>query len=269
MTASNPPIQDRAPIELPHRVRMEILFAVLLGDPARRPGPDDRRDRAAGHRDRSQRQRRLRLGLHRVPADRDDQRPDLREAVRPLRAAAHLPHRRIDLPARLAAVRAVAGDVAVHPLPRRPGPRRGRAVPGGARDHRRHLRAVRAGQVPGLLRSGVRPQLRHRAGDRRDHHRHDRLALDLLRQPAARRGRPRRDLAHAAAPHGGCRGPFARLRGRRAPDRRARADPRRVHQQADRRLDRPDRGRADRPRVHRSGRRSSSSRAAPTSRSCR
>src|SRR5688500_2118708 len=30
MTASNPPIQDRAPIELPHRVRMEILFAGLL-----------------------------------------------------------------------------------------------------------------------------------------------------------------------------------------------------------------------------------------------
>ena len=31
MTAANPPIQDRAPIELPHRERMEILFAVLLG----------------------------------------------------------------------------------------------------------------------------------------------------------------------------------------------------------------------------------------------
>ncbi|HEU5205950.1 MAG TPA: MDR family MFS transporter [Candidatus Limnocylindrales bacterium] len=31
MTASHPSIQDRAPIELPHRVRMEILFAVLLG----------------------------------------------------------------------------------------------------------------------------------------------------------------------------------------------------------------------------------------------
>ena len=31
MTAYNPPIQDRAPIELPHRERMEILFAVLLG----------------------------------------------------------------------------------------------------------------------------------------------------------------------------------------------------------------------------------------------
>ena len=31
MTAMNPPAQDRAPIELPHRVRMEILFAVLLG----------------------------------------------------------------------------------------------------------------------------------------------------------------------------------------------------------------------------------------------
>ena len=31
MTALNPPAQDRAPIELPHRVRMEILFAVLLG----------------------------------------------------------------------------------------------------------------------------------------------------------------------------------------------------------------------------------------------
>jgi EmrB/QacA subfamily drug resistance transporter len=31
MTASHPPIQDRAPIELPHRERMEILFAVLLG----------------------------------------------------------------------------------------------------------------------------------------------------------------------------------------------------------------------------------------------
>ena len=31
MTATYPPIQDRAQIELPHRVRMEILFAVLLG----------------------------------------------------------------------------------------------------------------------------------------------------------------------------------------------------------------------------------------------
>ena len=48
MTASNPPVQDRAPIELPHRVRLEILGAVLLGHLPGRPRPDDRRHRAAG-----------------------------------------------------------------------------------------------------------------------------------------------------------------------------------------------------------------------------
>ncbi|HET7141578.1 MAG TPA: hypothetical protein VFJ03_03770, partial [Candidatus Limnocylindria bacterium] len=32
MTAANPPVDhDRAPIELPHRERIEILVAVLLG----------------------------------------------------------------------------------------------------------------------------------------------------------------------------------------------------------------------------------------------
>ena len=69
-----------------------------------RPRPDDRGHRAAGDRDRPQGQRRLRLGLHVVPADRDRQRADLRKAVRPLRPAADLHDRRQHLPARLDAV---------------------------------------------------------------------------------------------------------------------------------------------------------------------
>ena len=76
------------------------------------------------------------------------------------------------------------------------------------------------------------------------------------------------DLADAAAPHGGCRGPFARLRGRRLLTGALVPILVGFYEQADRRLDRPDRGRADRPRVHRPTR-SSSPRAAPTSRSCR
>ena len=85
-------------------------------------------------------------------------------------------------------------------LPRDPGTWRRRALPGFAGDHRRHLRAVGAGQVPGLLRRHVRHLIAHRPGHRRDPDRYRRLALDLPRQPAARPGRPVRHLAHAADP---------------------------------------------------------------------
>ena len=74
-------------------------------------------------------------------------------------------------------------------LPRDPGPRRRR--PDGRRhvDHRRDDPAARPQQVPG--RDDGRHAGRHdrRPADRRLHHRQPRLALGLLRQPAARRGR--------------------------------------------------------------------------------
>ena len=78
----------------------------------RRPRPDRRRDRAAQDHHRPRRQRPLHLGVHRVSADLDDQRPAVRQAVRPVRAAADLPVRHRRLHGRLAAGRAVAGDVA-------------------------------------------------------------------------------------------------------------------------------------------------------------
>ncbi len=78
------------------------------------------------------------------------------------------------------------GDVAVHPVPRAPGPRWRRRLPGRARGGRRPLHAGRAGQVPRPVRGGVRAVVARRAGHRRHHHRQLRLALDLLRQRADR-----------------------------------------------------------------------------------
>ena len=45
------------------------------------------------------------------------------------------------------------------------------------------------GKLPGPVRGRVRPVRPRRPGDRRDHHRHDRLAVRVLPQPADRRGR--------------------------------------------------------------------------------
>ena len=54
----------------------------------RRPRPDGRRHGAAADHHRPRRQRPLHVGVHRLPADVDDQRPDLRQALRPVRPAA-------------------------------------------------------------------------------------------------------------------------------------------------------------------------------------
>ena len=72
---------------------------------------------------------------------------------------------------------------------RHPGPRRRRAVPDRAGGHRRPVRAVRARQVPGPVRRRVRPLGPDRPGHRRPAHRHDRLAVRVLLQPAGRRAR--------------------------------------------------------------------------------
>ena len=78
-------------------------------------------------------------------------------------------------------------------VPRGAGPRRRR--PDGADDggSRRHLLAARTRPLPGLLRRGLRRLDRDRAAARRLLRRQPLLALDLLRQRAARRGGAGRD----------------------------------------------------------------------------
>ena len=107
------------------------------------------------------------LGHHGVPDHRDDQHAALRQAVRPLRPPAVLPHRDLDLRRRLDAVRVRRLDVPAGRLPRRTGPRRRRPVLARAGDHRRHRAAAGARQVPGLLPRGVRHVERARPGRRR------------------------------------------------------------------------------------------------------
>ena len=157
-THAQAPCVDRAPVELPQPVRMRILLRGHDRHLPGRPRPDGRGHGAAAHRHRPARQRRLHVGLHRLPADRHHQRPDLRQALRPLRSAAHLPARHRHLPASAPCWPGVSPSIEWFIVcPWHPGPRRRRAVPHRARHHRRHLRAVRAGQVPGPLRGRLRP----------------------------------------------------------------------------------------------------------------
>ena len=114
--------------------------------------------------------------------------PDLRQAVGPVRAAPDHHLRGRPVPGRVGAVRPEPGDVAADPVPRPPGPRRRRRLPGLARGRRRPVHAGRAGQVPRLLRGGLRPVVAAGSGDRWVHHRPVQLALDLLRQRPDRRG---------------------------------------------------------------------------------
>ncbi len=241
-------VADRAPVELPHPVRMRVLGAGDDRDLPGGPRPDGRRDRVAQDHHRPRRQRPLHLGVHRVSADLDDQRPAVRQAVRPVRSATDLPVRHRRLHDRLAAGRAVAGDVAARRGARRPGPRRGSALPDRPGRHRRPVRAVGARPLPGPVRSRVRPVRAHRTRDRRSHHRHRRLAVRVLLQPADRRVRvlhglalpaalpPRRGAAQDRLPRGG---PVHGGAG---------ADPRRADEQGLGRVERPVRRRVDRSR---------------------
>ena len=106
----------------------------------------------------------LHVGRHDLPADGHDQRPDLRQAVRPVRPAAdrHLRGRACSS-WRPIAGRAQPGDVAVHPVPRPPGPGRRRRLPGRPRRGRGPVHAGRARQVPRPVRSRVRALVARRA----------------------------------------------------------------------------------------------------------
>ena len=78
-------------------------------------------------------------------------------------------------------------------LPRAPGPGRRRADGDDDRRRRRHRPAARARPLPGALRRRLRRVDGDRAAARRVLRRQPLVALDLLRQPAARRRRARRD----------------------------------------------------------------------------
>ncbi len=82
-------------------------------------------------------------------------------------------------------------------LPGAAGARRRRADGRRARDHRRHRPAARARPLPGLHGRRLRDRVRRRAAARRLLRRQPLLALGLLRQPAGRDPRARRDRRRA------------------------------------------------------------------------
>ena len=127
-------------------------------------GPDDRRDVDPHHRRRPRRAEPAGLGHHRLPDHHDGHHAALRQALRPLRAQAAVPHRHHDLRDRLGGLHVRHVDVRARGVPGGPGSRRGRAVLAGADDHRRHRGAPGAGPVPGLLRGRLRHVERARPG---------------------------------------------------------------------------------------------------------
>ena len=155
------------------------------------------------------------------------------------------------------------------PVPRHPGHRRRCAVPGGARDHRRHVHPAGARQVPGPVRGRVRHRVRRRPAHRRLPDRERRLALDLLRQHPDRDRRA--DRHPAAAADGQDEVGDAQLRPHRRRDLHGLdgVPAGRPDQQAVQRLDRPSPSAASSSSAS-SGRCCSSSRSrAPRSRSSR
>ena len=164
------------------------------------------------------------VGGDRLPAGDHGRHAALRQARRPLRAQGRAAGRARDLPDRLRAVRARAGDDRADRLPRDPGAGRRRADgqrPG--RDRRRRL-AARARPLHGPLRRGLRRLLGGRAADRRLLHLEPLVALDLLHQPPARASLALAALAVVAAERVRARAPRDRLRRRGAARRRAERD---------------------------------------------
>ena len=121
---------------------------------------------------------------------------------RPARPPAHVPHR----PRHLHGLVARVGDGGFGGralrFPRRPGPRRRDAVPGSPFDH--HQQLPRPGTREGArgLGRGRRRRRRARRPRRRRAYRGRRLAADLLRQPARRRGTRLRRPQDRARRHG-------------------------------------------------------------------
>ena len=143
-------------------------------------------------------ERALHLVGHDLSADLDGQRPDLRQAVRPLRPPPDRDLRRQPVPDQLGARRPQPEHGDVHPVPRAPGPRRRRDVPDRPRGRRRPVHAGRARQVPRPVRRRVRGVVARRARARRVHHRHVQLELDLLHQHPDRAGLAVHPVAAAA-----------------------------------------------------------------------
>ena len=137
------------------------------------------------------------------------------------------------------------GDVAAGRRARHPGPRRRRDLPARDGDHRRPLLAVRARPLPGPVRRRVRAVEPARPGHRRPDHRHDRLAVRVLRQHPDRPRGPVHDPALPAGLPPRRRQAEDRLPRRGAVHGRAGADPHRADQQAVGGLDRPHGGRPD------------------------
>ena len=261
--------EDVAPVQLPHPVRMRVLGAVMVARLPVGARPDRRRHGAADDHHRPRRQRPLRVGHHGLPADGHDQRPAVRQDLRPVRPPAGVPVRHQRVHARLGARRPVAGDVAAGRRARHPGPRRRRDLPARDGDDRRPVLAVRARPLPGPVRRGVRALEPARPGHRRPDHRHHRLAVRVLRQHPDRPRGPVHDPALPAGLPPGRRQAEDRLPRRGAVHGRARADPHRPHQQAVGRLDRPHGGRPDRRSARSCSARSCGSSRGRPSRSCR
>ena len=154
------PLRRTRPSGCPHRAKMEILFAVLLGHVPGRPRPDDRRARSCP----------------RIVTELNGN--DLYTWV----VTIYLLTSTITVPiyGKLSDLygrkpifmigivlfligSALSGlsqdDVAADPVPRHPGPRRRRAVPDRPGGHRRPVHAGRARQVPGPVRGRVRDRL--------------------------------------------------------------------------------------------------------------
>ena len=165
------------------------------------------------------------MGLLGVHARSDRDRAAVREAVRHLRAAPALPPRDRPLLHGVDHLRPLCLDGDAHRRPRHPGARSRRPYPARRRGDRRHHPAAVAWKMAGRHGRGLRRVLRARACGRRLADRQRLLALVLLRQPAARRGRARRRLVRVRAP-AGAREAHDRLRRRTlARDRRRRGSP--------------------------------------------
>ena len=193
MSQSPPAFSDVAPVQLEHKARMRDPRRGHGRRLPRRPRPDRRRARRCRGSSRDlRRQRALHVGDHRVPADGDDQRSDLRQAVRPVRTPADLPvrHRRSFM----------LGSLLCGPVPARCGssscPAASRAsarAPCSRSRWRSSATCSRRPSAAGTRACSARcSACRSLIGPahRRAHHRHHRLALGVLRQPADRRVRP-------------------------------------------------------------------------------
>ena len=162
------------------------------GDAERRPGGDRLHHPGHGRAVRRRRPRRLHvvpLAVLDLPARAGDLGAALRQARRSLRPQAVDAVRRRAVRARLAAVRRRLGDDLADRLPAGAGPRRRCDRADRDDDHRRHLHVAGAGDRAGLHGQRLGDRGPGRPDPRRRLLRHHRLAVDLLRQPAARRGR--------------------------------------------------------------------------------